>query len=69
MTGDFTNWAGKIADIGPIYPFVGSEGLLVIVGVALWLGWHIMQTKQENQEHRESVKHSKEELDEIINRN
>ena len=23
MTGNFTNWDGNIADIGPIYPFVG----------------------------------------------
>ena len=25
MTGNFGNWDGNIADIGPIYPFVGSE--------------------------------------------
>ncbi len=40
-TGSFENWAGDIADIGPIYPFVGSEFLLWIIGLALWIIWHI----------------------------
>ena len=30
-TGNFDNWDGNIADIGPIYPFVGSEVFMVIV--------------------------------------
>ena len=41
MTGSFTDWAGSIAEIGPIYPFVGTEWLLVIAGVGFWLAWHI----------------------------
>lgn len=67
-TGDFENWAGNIADIGPIYPFVGSEVLLVILAFVFWFGWHVLQTRQENQEHKDSVKHSKAELEDIINR-
>ena len=46
-TGSFTDWAGTIADIGPIYPFVGTEFILVLIGVAFWIAWHITQIKSE----------------------
>ena len=46
-TGSFTDWAGVIADIGPIYPFVGSEGFLVIAGLVYWIAWHVAQLKKE----------------------
>lgn len=48
-TGSFENWAGNIADIGPIYPFVGSEWLLVLIGVVFWVVWHVKQIGSENQ--------------------
>ena len=48
-TGNFENWAGNIADIGPIYPFVGSEWLLVLIGVVYWIVWHVRQIGSENQ--------------------
>lgn len=47
-TGNFENWAGNIADIGPIYPFVGSEWLLVLIGVVYWIVWHVRQIGSEN---------------------
>ena len=47
-TGNFENWAGNIADIGPIYPFVGSEWLLVLIGVVYWIVWHVRQIGGEN---------------------
>ena len=28
-TGEIANWDGNMLDIGPIYPFVGWEGLMV----------------------------------------
>lgn len=59
MTGSFADWAGTIADIGPIYPFVGTEGLLVLAGVVFWVAWHIVQLvgessklKKEDEHHR-----------------
>ncbi len=48
-TGNFENWAGAIADIGPIYPFVGWEWLLVVIGVVYWVIWHVRQIRNENQ--------------------
>ena len=51
-----TSWTGNIADIGPIYPMVGTEGLLVIIGLATWIVWHIIQTKMENKTYEEEIK-------------
>ena len=47
-TGNFDNWDGNVMDIGPIYPFVGWEGLMVVLGIIFWVGWHIWQIKMEN---------------------
>ncbi|PVZ06950.1 hypothetical protein [Actinomycetospora cinnamomea] len=42
-------------DIGALYPFVGSEVLLVVVGIVLWLAWHVRQIVIENQEYRRAL--------------
>lgn len=44
------------ANIGAMYPFVGSEGFLVIVALAIWVIWHIWQIAFENREYNEAVK-------------
>ncbi|MGH8502136.1 MAG: hypothetical protein ACREVE_06605 [Gammaproteobacteria bacterium] len=49
-TGNFQDWAGTISEIGAIYPFVGSEFLLWIVGMAFWIGWHIWNLSTEHRE-------------------
>ncbi len=55
-TGSFENWAGNIAEIGAIYPFEGSETLLLIIGVAFWLWWHIKQARDEEKHLAEQEK-------------
>jgi hypothetical protein len=55
-TGNFDNWDGNIADIGPIYPFVGSEGLMVILALVIWVGWHIVQIRAENKRYEEQAR-------------
>ena len=50
------SWGGTIADIGPIYPMVGAEGLLVVIGVALWIVWHVVQAKRENRDYEEQIR-------------
>ena len=52
-TGNFENWAGNIADLGPVYPFVGWEVFFFVVGLAIWIIWHIVQIRMENKELRE----------------
>ena len=50
------SWGGTITDIGPIYPMVGTEGLLVVIGVALWIVWHVIQAKRENRDYEEQIR-------------
>ena len=48
MSTGLETWNQSILDIGPAYPFAGSEMLLAIVGLATWVIWHIIQIKAEN---------------------
>ncbi|WP_424988845.1 hypothetical protein [Microbulbifer sp. S227A] len=45
----YTSWAVDLADVGPLYPFQGSEMLMVALGVIFWLGWHRMQFIREDE--------------------
>ncbi len=49
-TGAFENWAVDVSTLGPLYPFVGWEGLMTFVGVALWIAWHVWQISSESNE-------------------
>lgn len=51
----FQNWAGQISDIGPIYPMVGSEVWLLIIGLVVWIGWHILQLRTEAREYQDEI--------------
>jgi len=53
-TGQVDNWL-NLDTFGPIYPFVGSEMFLAIVGIALWIVWHVVQIKKENEEFRKDI--------------
>lgn len=43
-------------DIGALYPFVGTEVILVVIGVVAWLAWHFIQNRQETAEDDEGVR-------------
>ena len=48
-----TNWIDHLsaAEVqGAIYPYVGSEGVLVIVGLVIWIGWHVLTNNSESEE-------------------
>jgi hypothetical protein len=49
-TNGMTSWAVDLKDVGAIYPFQGWEVILVILGFIFWIGWHILQTRQESAE-------------------
>lgn len=51
-----TSWSGNISELGPVYPMVGTEVLLVIIGVAFWIVWHVIQAKVENRTYEEEIK-------------
>jgi hypothetical protein len=48
-TGLVDNWL-NIDTFGAIYPFVGTEGLLTILGLVFWFGWHVWQHQKESAE-------------------
>ena len=37
---------------GAIYPGVGTEGILVLIGFVLWIGWHVIAARQEDEKLR-----------------
>jgi hypothetical protein len=44
-------WSGTdYTQLGPIYPMVGSEFLLWILGLIFWIGFHFAQAKIEGRE-------------------
>ncbi len=48
---EVTTWVGAdMSQIGPIYPMVGSEVILFIIGLVFWLGFHFAQVGIENKE-------------------
>lgn len=55
-TTGIETWAVDLAEVGPIYPFQGTEVILVIVAVLLWLGWHALQMVSERRENAEKVR-------------
>ena len=55
-TTGIESWAVDLKDVGAIYPFQGSEGLMVIIAVALWLVWHVWCTRWERSSHDEKVR-------------
>ena len=54
-TTPIETWAVDLADVTVIYPFVGSEVIMVVIAVVLWLGWHVWQVKHENAEYRDQL--------------
>lgn len=57
-TGLVDNWL-NVDTFGPIYPFVGTEVLLSVLGIAFWIIWHFIQIRKENAEFAEDIKQIK----------
>ena len=55
MSTGIESWDGNMLELGPLYPFVGSEGIMVIIAVIFWIGWHVLQIRMENQAHDEAA--------------
>ena len=49
-----TNWIDHLSAkevVGAVYPGAGgSEMTLVIIGIVLWLGWHVLTARSESEE-------------------
>lgn len=55
------SWAVDLKDVGAIYPFQGWENSMVVIGVVLWLAWHVIQTRGENAEMADEARHASDE--------
>ena len=54
-TTPIDTWAVDLADVTFIYPWVGSEVVMVWIAVILWLLWHVWQVKHENATYRDKL--------------
>ena len=50
-TGIVESWTASPETLGPIYPFLGWEVPMILVVVALWIGWTIWQVRAESAEY------------------
>lgn len=50
MNRAFTDWNGNVAELGPLYPFVGWEVAMVLILLVVWVIWHIRQISMENKQ-------------------
>ena len=55
-TGNFTDWSGDMLDLGPLYPFVGLEGFMVLLAFIVWIGWHVLQVRAEKKQHDDQAR-------------
>ena len=55
----YTSWAVDLKDVGAIYPFQGTEVIMVVLGVVFWIGWHVLQIRQEEAEIADEMKAEK----------
>ncbi|MEX2165405.1 MAG: hypothetical protein WD852_00040 [Methyloceanibacter sp.] len=51
-----TTWAVDLANVGAVYPWIGYELIMVLVAVALWILWHVLQLRHENEELAEDIR-------------
>jgi len=57
MSTGIETWNMNLLDIGPMYPFPGTEVVLALIGIATWIIWHVLQIRAENRIYEEEEKH------------
>ena len=48
-----TNWIDHLSAkevAGAVYPGVGTETILVIIALVIWIGWHVITVMSEDEE-------------------
>ncbi len=48
MSTGLETWNTNLNEVFELYPFVGTEMMLAIAGIASWVIWHLIQMKMEN---------------------
>ena len=54
-TTPIDTWAVDLADVTFIYPWVGSEKIMALVAIVLWIAWHVWQCRFENNTYKEDI--------------
>ena len=63
MSTGIESWGSEsLSKIDALYPFVGSEVLMTIVCIVVWIGWQIWQIKFENNSYEEQTSQLSEEV-------
>ena len=52
LTTDVDSATEGMQVAGEIYPMVGTEGWLLLIGVIAWLAWHISTGNSETEAHK-----------------
>jgi threonine/homoserine/homoserine lactone efflux protein len=55
QTGNVSDWNATMTDVGPLYPFVGTELLWVGLAFVLWIVWHIWQARMESSNYTDDL--------------
>ena len=53
MSTGIETWNMNLLDIGPMYPFPGTEVLWALIGIATWIVWHMVQVRMETKVYEE----------------
>ena len=59
MSTGVETWTQNLLGIGPMYPFPGSEVILVLIGLATWIIWHIWHARNEANELKDEQERAK----------
>ena len=54
-----TNWIDHLSAkevAGAVYPGVGTETVLVLIAVVIWIGWHVITAMQEEEDLKKLAK-------------
>ena len=67
LTSTIESWAGNPLELGPMYPWLGSEVVLFLVSLALWLCWMVWHIKTEGDAYSEEAKRLKQyDVNEVV---
>jgi len=50
-----SDWAVDLANMAAVYPWQGLETIMVILAVVFWIGWHVVQIRQENRDYEDDI--------------
>jgi len=51
-----STWALDLKDVAAVYPWQGWELIVVLVGIAAWILWHVAQIRQEETDYNDDIK-------------